>query len=66
MNGQDEVTWKRFRTIVHSIMVHPQVSDKYIHFVLMYKTDRIFPVMTVKQLVNQGGEPTMPQNWKLV
>ena len=26
----------------------------------MYTTDHIFPVLTIKHLVNQDGEPTMP------
>ena len=29
---QVEVTWRKFQTIVHSIMVHAQVSEEYIHF----------------------------------
>ena len=28
MNGQVEVTWKTWRTIAHSIMVHAQVPEK--------------------------------------
>ena len=60
MNGQVEVTWKKFRTIVHSMMVNARVSGKYIHFSLMYTTDYIFPVLPIKHLVNQDGEPTTP------
>ena len=41
-------------------MVHVQVSDKDIHFVLMYTTDNILPVLTIKHLVNQDSEPTTP------
>ena len=41
-------------------MVHVQVSDDYIHFVSMYTTDHILPVLTIKHLVNKYGEPTMP------
>ena len=44
-------------TIAHSIMLHAQVSDKYINFILMYTTDHIFPVLPIKNLVNQDGEP---------
>ena len=42
-------------------MVHARVSDKYIHFALIYTADHIFPVQPIKYLVNQYGEPTMPQ-----
>ena len=41
-------------------MVHAQVSDEYIHFASMYTTDHIFPVPSIKHLVNQYGEPTTP------
>ena len=41
-------------------MVHARVSDKYIHFELMYTTDHIFPVMPIKHLVNWDSKPTMP------
>ena len=40
--------------------VHSQVSDKYIHFALMYTTHNIFNVLPINNLVNQYGEPTMP------
>ena len=55
------MTWQTLRTITHSIMVHARVSDKYINFALMYTTDHIFPVLPIKHLVNQYGEPTTPQ-----
>ena len=42
-------------------MVHARVSDEYIHFALMYMTDHIFPILPIKQLVNQNGERTTPQ-----
>ena len=32
----------------------------YIHFVLMYKTDHIFPVLLIKDLINEDGYPTKP------
>ena len=44
--------------MAHSIMVHAWVSEKYIHFTLMYTTDHIFPVLPIKHLVNQDGELT--------
>ena len=41
-------------------MVHTRVSDKYIHFSLMYATDHIFLVLPIKHLVNQDSETTTP------
>ena len=60
MNGKVEVTWLALQTISHSIMVHIRVSDKYIHFALIYMTDHIFPVLSLKKLINQDSEPTTP------
>ena len=40
--------------------MHAQVSEEYIHFALMYTADHIFPILPIKNLVNQDGEPTMP------
>ena len=40
MNGQVEVTWRTLQTIANSIMVHTRVSDKYIHFAIIYTTDK--------------------------
>ena len=42
MNGQAGVTWRKLRTISHSLMVHARVLEVYIHFELMYMTDHIF------------------------
>ena len=42
-------------------MVHAQVSDEYIHFVLIYTTDHKFTVLPIKNLSNQDSEPTTPQ-----
>ena len=53
MNGQVEVTWLTLRTIAHSIMVRTQVSDKYIHFTLMYMNDHILPGLPTRHLVTQ-------------
>ena len=66
MNGQVEVKWQILITIAHSIMVHAQVSDKYIHFKLMYMTYHIFHVLKIKHLMNQDGEPTMPHKMETV
>ena len=61
MNGQVEVTFWTFRIITHSIMVYAQVLDEYIHFALIYTTHHIFPVLPIKYLIIQDGEPTTPQ-----
>ena len=42
MNIQVKVTWRTFRTIAHSLIVHARVLEAYIHFVLMYTTDHIY------------------------
>ena len=60
MNGQVEVTWRTLRTIAHSLMVHARVPEIYIHFSLMYTTDCIFPVLPIKDLINEYGDPTTP------
>ena len=58
MNGQVELTQKRLRTIAHSLMVHARVSEACIHFAFMYTTYHIFPVLPIKDLINEDGEPT--------
>ena len=60
MNGQVEVTWRTFCTVAHSIMVHAKVPEVYVHFSLMYTTDHIFPVLPIKDLINEDGNPTTP------
>ena len=60
MNVQVEVIWRTLQTIKHSIMLHARVSDKYIHFALIYTTDNIFPIIPIKHLLNQEGETTTP------
>ena len=52
MNGQVEVTWRTLLTVAHYIMVHARVPEVYVHFVLMYTTDHIFPVLPIKDLIN--------------
>ena len=59
MNRQVEVTWGKLRTVVHSLMVHAKISDAYVHFALMYTADNIFLLLTIKDLINKYGEPTM-------
>ena len=60
MNGQDEVIWRTLCTIAHSLMVHARFLETYIHFSLMYTTDHIFLVLTIKDLINEDGDPTTP------
>ena len=60
INGQVEVTWGTLRIIAHSLMVHARVPEKYIHFALMYTTDNIFPVLPIKDLINEEGDPKTP------
>ena len=60
MNGQVEVTRRTLRTISHSIMVHARVSEAYIHFALMYTIDHVFPVIPIKDMINEDFEPTTP------
>ena len=58
MNGQVEFTWITLRTIAHSLMVHARVPEVYVYFALMYTTDHIFPVLPIKDLMNEDGDPT--------
>ena len=60
MNGQVEVTWRTLRTIAHTLMVHARVPEIYVHFALMYTTDHIFPVLPIKDLINEDGDPATP------
>ena len=60
MNGQVEMTWRTLRTIAHALMVHARVPEIYIHFALMYTTYHIFPVLPIKDLINEDGDPTTP------
>ena len=60
MNIQGEVIWRMLHKIAHSPMVHARVSKAYIHFALTYMEDRIFPVLTIKDLINKYGNPNMP------
>ena len=51
-NGQVEVTWRTLRTVARSLMLHARVPEVYVHFALIYTTDRIFPVIPIKALDN--------------
>ena len=52
MNGQIEVTWRNLRTIAHSLMLLTRFLEAYIHFALMHMTDHIFPVLSIKDMIN--------------
>ena len=60
MNGQVEVTWRTLRTVEHALMVHARVPEVYVHLALMYATGHIFPVLPIKDLINEDGDPTTP------
>ena len=60
MNRKVEVTRRTLHTIAHSIMVHARFLEAYIHFTFMYTTDQIFPVLPIKNLINEDGDLTMP------
>ena len=60
MNRQVKLTWRMLHTILHSVMVHPRVSEVYNHLALMYTTDHIFLVLPIRNLINEDGDPTTP------
>ena len=60
MNGKVKVTWRTLRTVAHALMVHAIVPELYVHFAFMYTTDHIFPVLPIKDLINEDGDPTTP------
>ena len=60
INRQAEVTWITLRTVAHALMVHARDPEIYVHFALMYTTDHIFPVLPIKDLINEDGNPTTP------
>ena len=60
INRQLKLTWIMLRTTAHSLMVHAQVLEAYIHLALMYTAYHIFPVLQIKYLINGDGDPTTP------
>ena len=62
MNGQVEVIWRTLRTVAHALMVHARVPELYVHFALMYTPYHIFPVLPIKYLINEDGDPKNPHN----
>ena len=63
MNRQVEVTWRTLHSVAHSIMVHARVPEVYVHFAIMYMTDHIFPVLPIKDILNEDGDPTTPHKF---
>ena len=57
MNGKVEVTWRTMRKVAHSLMVHARFPEVYVHFLLMYTTDPISPVLPIKDFMNEYGDP---------
>ena len=39
-------------------MVHARVLEAHINFALMYTIDQIFPVLPIKDMINEDGGPT--------
>ena len=60
INGQVKVTLRTLRKIAHSLTVHAQALEAYIHFTFMYTEDHIFPVLTIKDFINKDNETTTP------
>ena len=60
VNGQVEVTWRTLRIVAHSLIVHARVPELYVYFASMYTTDHIFPVIPIKDLINEDGYPKTP------
>ena len=54
------MTWITLPTIAHYLMVHARISEAYINFALMYRTYHILPVIPIKYLINEDGDPTTP------
>ena len=48
------------QTIAHSRMVHTRVLEVYIHLESMYTAYNIFPVLTIRDLINKYGDPNTP------
>ena len=58
------MTCRILHTIAHSLMVHVQVLEYYIHLEFMYMADHIFPVLPIKDFINKDGD--LPTPFKLV
>ena len=64
MNGQVELSYIMLCMIIHSLMVHVQVLEDYIHFTLIYMEVHIFLVLPIKELINKDRGTTT--SFKLV
>ena len=60
MNRQVEVTWRMLSIVAHYLMIHAGVPEVYVHFTLMYTKDHIFPVLPIKDIINEDSDPTTP------
>ena len=61
MNRQVRFTWRKFRIVAHSLIVHAsEFSEAYIRFALMYTTDSIFPVLPIKDIIIEDSQTTTP------
>ena len=60
MNVQVKAMRRTLHTITHSLMLYSRVLEAYIHFAFMYTTDHIFPVLPIKDLINEDGDSTTP------
>ena len=54
------MTWRTLRTVAHYLIVHARVPEVYVHFALMYTTYQIFPVLPIRDLINEYGDPKTP------
>ena len=41
-------------------MIHARVLEAYVHFALMYTTNHTVPVLPIKDILNEDGNPTTP------
>ena len=60
MNRQVEVKRRTLRTVAHSLMVYVKVTEADVHFELIYTTDHIFLVLSIKDLINEDDDPKKP------
>ena len=60
MNGRVKVTWITLRTITRSLMIHAIFLEAYIHFAFMDTIYHIFPVIPIKDMINEDSDPTKP------
>ena len=60
IHGKVEVTWRTLHTVAHSLMIHARVPEVYMNFALMYRTDHIFMILSIKDLIKKYGDTTTP------